>query len=360
MAMNDPRPDDERLALNLPLREWLIVGLVVTALLAVAPHVPFRGRAPQVERDYRIPYALSSRYDLYRRYTTLAAAQYPVLLIGDSVVWGQCSKRNDTLAHHLNELVKQPRFANAGLDGMHPVALAELLEYHAPSVTNTRVVLQFDPLWLMIEALTASHASGALYNRPDLIPRLAAHFTGPFKEAVSLSWSHVARNSPLKDWGERIADTRIDFLAWSLDHPYESPLKAITTALPPSEDSHPQRLAPWNERSSTKLFSRWTVLAGDPQWAAFQRILNLMERRNNQVLVVLGPMNEHMMDDETLKVYLQLKEEMAAQLKSRGVRLLVAGLLPSAQFADICHPLGSGYAGMAQELLQKESAWLLR
>lgn len=355
----DHGPEEERLALSLSLREWLLVALVVTSLLGAAPHLPIRAEAPVIERDYRIPYALSTRYDLYRRYTALAVAQFPVLLIGDSVIWGQTTLRHDTLSHHLNELVKQPRFANAGLDGMHPAALAELLDYHAPAVANTRVVLQFDPLWLMLSGSSQDVQIGGVHNRPDLIPRLAAHFTGPFKEAASLTWSQVTKNLPLKGWGERLADTRLDYLAWSLDHPYESPLRAITSPLPPSEDSHHQVLTPWNATSSTRQYSRWSVLDGDPQWGSFLRILNLMERRNNRVLVVLGPMNEHMMDAPTLRIYGRLRTKMVEQLQARGTRVFVPTLLPSGHFADICHPLGIGYAEIAKEMLQKESTWLL-
>src|SRR4051812_27727073 len=171
------RPKFERQALELTLREWLIVGLLVTAFLAVAPSIPFRPKAPVLEADYRIPYPLSRRYDLYRRYTTLAGARMPTLLVGDSVIWGQCALRGETLAAHLNAMTRQPRFANAGLDGMNPVALQELLQYHAPGIEKTRVLLQFDPLWMMISELGNHDIREALYNRPDLIPRLAANFT---------------------------------------------------------------------------------------------------------------------------------------------------------------------------------------
>lgn len=354
----EPVPDFERSALELTLREWLVVGLLVTALLAAATTVPFRDSAPEIERDYRIPYALSTRYDLYRRFTTLATQQYPTVLVGDSVIWGQCARRQDTLAHHLNELVKQPRFLNAGLDGMHPVALAELLDYHAPGIANTRVILQFDPLWMMAAGPALSHTRQALFNRPDLIPRLAAHITGPFKEAASLSWSHLTRNASIQEWGERLADARLDFLAWSLDHPYESPLRAITAALPPSEDSHPLRLLPWKPSSEARVESRWADL-GSAQWAAFLRILTLLRSRGNEVLVLVGPMNEHMMTPDTLSGYRDLKSAIVEALRAKGVPCFVPTVLPSNEYGDICHPLGAGYARLAREMLQKESVWLL-
>jgi hypothetical protein len=354
----EPVREFEPAALELSLREWLMVALLVTAVLVAAMKIPFRGSVPVVERDYRIPYALSTRYDLYRRYTTLAAGQFPTLLVGDSVIWGQCALREDTLAHHLNEQVKQPRFVNAGLDGMHPVALAELLTYHAPSIANTRVILQFDPLWMMIAGPVRPHARANLYNRPDLVPRLAAHITGPFKEAASLSWSHLTRNTPIQEWGERFADARLDFLAWSLDHPYESPLRAITSALPPSEDSHPQRLKPWDGRPESRFDTGWADLQDD-EWLAFLRIITLLQSRSNEILVVLGPMNEHMMTPEMLAGYLTIKARMAEDLRSRKVSCFVPSVLASDDYGDICHPLGRGYAKLAHELLQKESGWLL-
>jgi hypothetical protein len=254
-------------------------------------------------------------------------------------------------------MVHQPRFLNVGLDGMHPVALAELLQYHAPGIANTRVILQFDPLWLMMEGPSSPHTRAMIYNRPDLVPRLAAHFSGPFRDAASLSWSHLTRNSPIRDWGERLADARLDFIAWSLDHPYENPMKAITSALPPSEDSHPQRLKHWDYE--LRVPSRWAVLPEDDQWAAFLRIITLLQSRGNDLLVLLGPMNEHMMTPETRESYRTLRDRMEEILRSKGVRSFAPSLLPTEQYGDICHPLGSGYATLAREMLQKRSAWLL-
>ena len=65
---------EERLALHLSMRDWLVVAFLSTAMVAVAPAIRFRPRAPVVEKDYRIPFALSSRYEIYRRFTALSSA----------------------------------------------------------------------------------------------------------------------------------------------------------------------------------------------------------------------------------------------------------------------------------------------
>ena len=78
-------------------------------------------------------------------------AQNKILVVGDSVIWGHYVPPNETLAHYLNEFsgtLPPGRFANLGLDGTHPAALAGLLRHHGAGLSGRTVVLQFNPLWL--------------------------------------------------------------------------------------------------------------------------------------------------------------------------------------------------------------------
>jgi hypothetical protein len=350
---------NERLALRLSLREWLVAAFLITAFLAAAPSIPFRPRSPLVEPDYRIPYSLSTRYAVYRRFTTLAAAQFPTLIVGDSVVWGQCATRDQTLSHHLNELTKQPRFANAGLDGMHPVALVELIEHHAPGIERKNVILHFDPLWLFSDGSDPKSSSRVLNARPGLMPRLAAGAGGVMKDAVASAGSCALQAPFLHGWSEHLADTRIDFLAWSLDHPYEGPLHAISSTLPPSEDSRRLRLAPWTATPGLGVGGSWGDPDTHPQWKALERLISLLELRGNRVLVLVGPMNEYMMAPDTRRSYQSLKAVLEFKLTKRGVAHYLAPLLQSEHFGDLCHPVARGYEELAKELLRERSAWFL-
>jgi len=345
-------PEQERIAINLSLREWLVVLLLVTALAAVMPRIPFRPRTPEVDRDYRMPYALSSRYDLYRRFTNLSAAQYPTILVGDSVVWGQTSHRDETLAHHLNELTKQRRYINAGLDGMHPIALAQLLEHHAPAIQKKDVILQFNPLWLMVTSPDQKLPENPLLNRPGLVPRLAVGANGTIQQRLEAAVARLFHGLPLERWEDQLAEARMDFLAWSLDHPYESPLKAISSGLPPSEDSYTVRMLPWSGTEKAKLDARWPDLEKHGQWQAFERVIELLQARQNRVLVLLGPMNEHMMSAPMRDGYVALKRRIQEKVEARNI-------LQSNRYTDICHPLGAGYEELARELLRSQSTWLL-
>jgi len=352
-------PEPERIAINLSLREWLVVILLVHALAALMPMIPFRPRTPVVDRDYRIPYALSNRYDLYRRFTTLSAAQFPTILVGDSVVWGQTSPRDGTLAHHLNELTKQRRYANAGLDGMHPIALAELIEHHAPAIQKKDVVLQFNPLWLMVTSPNQKLTADPLQNRPGLVPRLAVGANGTIQERLEGAVARLFHGSALDRWTDRLTESRMDFLAWSLDHPYESPLEAISSGLPPSEDSFTVRMLPWSGSEKAKLNAHWPELEKHGQWQAFLRVIDLLQARQNRVLVLLGPMNEHMMSAPMRDEYLALKRKIQEKIEARQVLCFAASPLQSDHYTDICHPLGVGYEELAHELLRSQSPWLL-
>ncbi len=350
----------DRVAPNLSLRDWLVVILLTTGLCAVVPLIPFRPRRPIIEWDYRIPFSKSNHYDLYHRFTTLSASQFPTILVGDSVVWGQFADRDETLSHYLNVLEKQRRCANAGLDGMHPVALAQLLEHHAPAIHQKDVLLQMNPLWLMIpKGPVPRELTDSLLNRPGLVPRLAAGVNGTYQQRIEAMVARSLEDTPI-DWClERIADTKMDFLDWSLDHPYESPLEAISSGLSKSEDTYPVRKMPWNGTESAKLNYGWPVLAEHPQWKAFERILDLLESRQNRILVLLGPMNEHMMKRDMLEGYLRLKKEIEGKILARGIPCVSPPPLHSDQYSDICHPLAGGYSDLARELLKSQSAWFL-
>jgi hypothetical protein len=351
--------EPERIAINLSLREWLLVILLVTGLAGLLPSLPFRSRTPIVDGDYRIPYALSTRYDLYRRFTNLSATQFPTILVGDSVVWGQTSHRDQTLAHHLNELTKQRRYINAGLDGMHPIALAQLLEHHAPAIQKKDVILQFNPLWLMIQSPNQKLPDDPLANRPGLVPRLAAGANGTIQQRLEAAVARLFHGSPLDRWSEQLAEIRVDFLAWSLDHPYESPLEAISSALPPSEDSFTVRMVPWAGTEKAKLDTRWPDLEKHGQWQAFERVIDLLQARQNRVMVLLGPLNEHMMTARMRDGYLALKRRIQEKIESRQILCFAAPPLQSNFYTDICHPLGAGYEELARELLRSQSPWLL-
>src|SRR5581483_6724063 len=135
-------------SIRLTGREWLCVGIVALLIFFVVPRLWKLLEPFPLETDYRMPHDIANDYWLYERHATQSAAHYDTLLIGDSVVWGEYVKRDETLSHYLNELSGEQRYANLGLDGTNPLALEGLVEHYAGSVRGKTVVLQCNPLWL--------------------------------------------------------------------------------------------------------------------------------------------------------------------------------------------------------------------
>ena len=78
-------------------RQWLGLGLFWAMILVLAPAVFNRAEKFALEPDYRIPHDLSQDYWLYECYAGLAADRYDLLLIGDSVVWGEYVTRRELI-----------------------------------------------------------------------------------------------------------------------------------------------------------------------------------------------------------------------------------------------------------------------
>ena len=73
-----------------------------------------------------------------------------------------------------------------------------------------------------------------------------------------------------------------------------------------------------------------------------------MRARGNDVFVVLGPFNEHMIATESRSGYTQARDGIAAWLTAQNFPHLAPESLPSELYADASHPLTAGYALLAQ------------
>src|ERR1035437_7535127 len=96
---------------RLTLPQW---GIVLAVSILFVTLTPFLwNRAEKIERgaDFRMNYELSNDYGLYSRNAEWAVENNRVLVMGDSVVWGQYAARNETLSHYLNELSGKHRVA---------------------------------------------------------------------------------------------------------------------------------------------------------------------------------------------------------------------------------------------------------
>jgi hypothetical protein len=340
-------------AVRLTGRQWLGLGLFLLGVFLAAPRLWSRTESLEFEPDYRLPHKLGSDYGVYDRWVSLAASRCEVFVIGDSAIWGPYVRRDQTLPACLNRLAGRVRFANVAVEGMHPAALAGLIEYHGGPLSGKKVVLQWNPLWLSDPKLDLRETEFS-FNHPQLVPQFSPKIP-PMKEDVSHRIGNaLERGVPFCDWTNHLQIAYFDsqsIPAWTLDHAYENPWKAITFRLPPSNDEPEEgKAVSWLDRKMPKREMEWVDLGTSIQWWSFRRAVELLEARGSTVFVLLGPFNEPMLKPASLEKYRTLRASVEAWLQARHTAFWTSPPLPSEMYADASHPLAAGYDLLAHEL----------
>ncbi len=363
-------------------RQWLLVAVVLLAVVGLGPTVwnYFEGFTP--DSDYRLPYDLSSDYWLWRRHCSQACEQGKILVVGDSVIWGHYVPPNESLAHYLNELSQKrghstfsptgdpleqgnrkkvecplfPTFANLGLDGTHPAALAGLLKYYGAGLSGRTVVLHFNPLWLSSTKHDLQTDKEFRFNHAELVSQFAVKIPC-YKASTTQRLQIVARRSlPFANWISHLRAVHYggkDLPAWTLEHPYDCPVMPVTHGLPqPSGIPEPSG-GTWVEKGARKQSLSWVTLDSSLQWQFFRQAVEYLRQHGNKVFVLVGPFNEHMLNDADAATYNQIKVQVAIWFQQNRVPYFVPEALPAAHYVDASHPIGAGYALLARQLLEQ-------
>jgi hypothetical protein len=135
---------------------------------------------------------------------------------------------------------------------------------------------------------------------------------------------------------------------WTVENPYSNPLGQISikpTGLSEEKDADSlSRIV----KSQVLQSLPWVEFETSLQWWAFQRLLELLESRGNDVFVAVGPLNEHALSLESIQKYRELLIKAEGRLKELEIPYSLLPLLPNHQYADTSHPLPKGYELLAQ------------
>jgi hypothetical protein len=356
--------------MRLTARNWvLVIGLLWLAVIAT-PRVWEHVERFPTGADYRIPYDLSNDYWLYHRRLAQITDPAQRLVVGDSVVWGEYVRPDGTLSHFLSAEAGAPdRFINAGVNGLFPLALEGLARYYGQPVRQRKVLLQCNLLWMSSPKADLQTQKEEKFNHSRLVPQFSPRIPCYKADASERLSAIVERNVSFISWVGHIQDCYFQqksILNWTLEedggtppnlpHAYKNPFAQITMVVPSAPVDDPQRgptsprHKPWTTGGNGPVQFDWVTPESSLQWSAFQRLVRLLRERGNDVLVVLGPFNEHMIAPESQGGYRKLHDAVAAWLTRNNVPHVIPEVLPSELYADASHPLTQGYALLAKRL----------
>lgn len=378
--------------MRLGMRQWLLIGALLVFIALCTPRFWKHMERFETGPDYRIPYDLSKDYWLYERRLESPDQPGTVFVLGDSVVWGEYVRPDGTLSHFLGaegETHDKSRpaqgangstqFVNAGVNGLFPLALEGLTRYYGSPLARRKVLLQCNVLWLSSPKADLQVTKEEKFNHSRLVPQFTPRIPCYKADANERLGAVVERNVDFIAWVGHLQNcyfAQKSILSWTLEedsgdppkrpNAYKNPLARISLEVPapPPDDSErgPQsaRHKAWNSSGGAPVHFDWVTLDSSLQWAAFQRLVDLLQERGADVFVLFGPFNEHMIANESQPGFRQIRDGIAAWLARKGVPHLAPEALPSDLYADASHPLTEGYALLARRLRQDPAftAWL--
>jgi hypothetical protein len=356
-------------AMRLGTRQWLAVVAVVTVALFATPSVWNKVERFDTGPDYRIPYSLSKDYWLYeRRLGRITPTN--IAVVGDSVIWGEYVRPDGTLSHFLNEQSGQPgRFVNAGVNGLFPLAFEGLIRHYGEPLRHRKVILHCNVLWMSSPKADLRTEKEERFNHADLVPQFSPRIPCYKADLNRRLAAVVERHFTFSQWANHLQVAYFEqknVLAWTLEedggtpsrypNAYKNPFAQITLSVPmePAIDlergATSPRHKPWSTTGEGSTRFEWVELDQSLQWAAFQRLVKLLQSRDNDVLVLVGPFNENIMAEENRPVFRRLRGGIGDWLAKNQIAHFLPEALPSALYADASHPLTEGYQLLATRL----------
>ena len=301
-------------------------------------------------------------------------------MLGDSVVWGEYVAPDGTLSHFLNhEAQATNRFVNLGLNGLFPLAQEGLVNYYGQALRHQKVILQCNVLWMTSPKADLSSDKEEPFNHSRLVPQFSPRIPCYRADANERLSAVVQREVGFLQWVGHLQNAYFgqkSIPSWTLEddggnpprypNVYKNPLAQISLTVPSAPQDDPQRgpRSPrhkaWSTDGQSTTRFEWVDLGSSLQWRAFQRVLATLKERGNDVLVVLGPFNEHMLAEDNRPAYRKIRDGIVTWLGQNQIPAVVPETLPSELYADASHPLTEGYELLAKRIYadQRFRGWL--
>jgi hypothetical protein len=354
---------------RLSWRQWAAVALIAAAVLFVFPALWRMHERFESTADFRMPRELNNDYWAFRNWSRQAVRRHKIIVLGDSVIWGEYVAPSDTLSSHLDRAAgNAAAFANLGLGGGHPLALQGLAKHYL-DVKDTPVILQLNPLWMSSprtelrgEEDGEPDEHGGI-NHPHLIPqfdRRITRYDAGFDSRFAVFLRHHVPMLQLVGHWRSLSFENHTFPSWTIQNPYANPISRISLEIPSPGRAPSSRPVEWQKAGFRRQDYPWTSPEDSLQWEAFRRTAKTLQKRNNRLFVLIGPLNLHMLTPTSLERYKHVQERWIQWLEECSIPFATPSTLPSDLYCDASHPAAEGYRMLAAKLLRDDTfrKWL--
>ena len=240
---------------RLSARQWVATFVILALVIALTPWIWERFERFEVGPDYRVPYELSKDYWLYGRRLRQVLSPNKIVVLGDSVVWGEYVAPDGTLSHFLDQATGSTnRFINAGLNGLFPLAQEGLVTWYGKSLRHKKVILQCNVLWMTSPKADLSSDKEEQFNHSRLVPQYCPRIPCYRADANERLSAVAQREVAFLQWVGHLQNAYFgqkSILSWTLEddggspprypNVYRNPLAQITLVVPPCPQEDPQR-----------------------------------------------------------------------------------------------------------------------
>ncbi len=252
--------------------------------------------------------------------------------------------------------------------------------YYSKALRHQKVILHCNLLWMTSPKADLSAEKEEPFNHsrlvPQFFPRIPCYKADANERLSAFWWSVRSASSPGANICRMPISSEKSIPHWTLEddggspphYPniYKNPLAQITFVVPsdprldPDRGPGSPRHKPWSSQAGEASRFDWVPLDSSLQWRAFRRVLRTLRARGNDVLVIVGPFNEHFMAEDNRPAYRKTRDGIEAWLAENHVPHVTPETLPSALYADDCHPLTEGYQLLARRLYENPTfqQWL--
>lgn len=300
--------------------------------------------------NYRIPYSAGDDYFLYSRYSGYVSTVRGIPVIGDSVIWGHYTDRENTLSANLNSLNKNTHFINMGLDGIHPAAMNGLLKYYSSAFSNRKLIVGINLLWMSSARHDLSGTENSEINHRQLLPQFypeVPSYKPSFEEKIS---AVISRSVPFFSWADHLRISRFagkSFYIWTMENPHSGVTDYFARG--DEEFKTPEGISPDKMQEQN---IEWIAADKSLQWKFMRETLLSLKRNGNSVAAIITPFNTYMMTQESRNKYFSILKELEWELREDGITPVIPLILEKKYFADSSHPTAQGYKTIAEDIMK--------